>query len=408
MAGQANVACTILGVSRATSHPSHATRRAHAGAGVPSWNPRSLRFPDGSTPNAGRGPLRTSTRVQLSQGAVIFGSYVDELLAILPATGLVGDRKFVHSNHLYSVAALTDNSGAVIERYRYDAYGQRTVLAADGVTTRSGSSYGNQYGFTGRYLDKETGLWYFRARYYSGSLGGFVSRDDWHYIRSNILASGYSSGLGLYASYFVPNRLDPTGNRIPTPPVAAPPRPLPPTPFPGPGPGNNPPFNPGNPMVPRSIRHWPDAVSDWLLGPSDDASDSEPGDSSDPQPEPPGGGGGGSGDGNNDGKKKCCKKDYADVILCQDLDYPFGSKAEAVAEIEGQAAILRRRAMSTGNGGGATGGPCAGALGSWHETFGFAPHPRFPGNRIGSIVACRCCVDTPAGPVIRRKWDVVW
>jgi RHS repeat-associated protein len=131
----------------------------------------------------------------------VYGSYVDELLAILPASGVVGDRKFVHANHLFSVAALTDNSGAVVERYRYSAYGERTVLAADGVTTRTASLYGNQVGFTGRYLDKETGLWYFRARYYSGSLGRFVGRDP----------LGYVDGNSLYRAYFSPNALDPAG-----------------------------------------------------------------------------------------------------------------------------------------------------------------------------------------------------
>jgi hypothetical protein len=43
---------------------------------------------------------------------------VDELLATLPAIGVVAERKFLHSNHLYSVAALTENRGNVVERYR--------------------------------------------------------------------------------------------------------------------------------------------------------------------------------------------------------------------------------------------------------------------------------------------------
>ena len=77
------------------------------------------------------------------------------------------------------------------------------MLAADGVTTRAASSYGQQVGFTGRYEDKETKLLYFRARYYSGSLGRFIGRDP----------LGYVEGLSFYQSYFVPNRLDPRGTK---------------------------------------------------------------------------------------------------------------------------------------------------------------------------------------------------
>jgi RHS repeat-associated protein len=150
---------------------------------------------------ASSAPVVVSTTAPVFARAYVHGDYLDEVLAIIPSTGQVSGRKFAHGNHLYSLAALTDNAGAVVERYRYDGNGQRTVLAADGVTIRAASAHGNQRGFTGRYLDKETGLWCFRARQYSGSLGRFISRDPTEYV----------DGMSLYAAYFIPNALDPTG-----------------------------------------------------------------------------------------------------------------------------------------------------------------------------------------------------
>jgi len=103
--------------------------------------------------------------------------------------------------HLYSVAALTNQAGAVVERYRYDAYGQRIVLAADGITTRTASNYDQQVAFTGRYLDSESGLYYYRARMYSASLGRFIGRDPLEYV----------DAYCLYSSTFIPNSVDPSG-----------------------------------------------------------------------------------------------------------------------------------------------------------------------------------------------------
>ena len=90
-----------------------------------------------------------------------------------------GVKYYYHQNHLYSVMAMTDASGAVVERYRYDAYGKQTVFSPDGTTVRATSSVGNSVGFTGRTVDSETGLMYFRARYMSTSLGRFIGRDPW-------------------------------------------------------------------------------------------------------------------------------------------------------------------------------------------------------------------------------------
>jgi len=99
----------------------------------------------------------------------------------LNADGDFGDTNevvYYHSNTLFSVYALSDTSGSVIERYKYDAYGGCTVLDADGSVDSDGlSDVGNPYLFTGRRLDPETGLMQYRHRYLAPSLGRFVSQD---------------------------------------------------------------------------------------------------------------------------------------------------------------------------------------------------------------------------------------
>ncbi|MEW6360280.1 MAG: RHS repeat-associated core domain-containing protein, partial [Planctomycetota bacterium] len=57
------------------------------------------------------------------------------------------------------------------------------------------------YTFTARALDTETGLMYYRARYYSTAQGRFVGRDPERYV----------DGMNLYAAYFAPNKVDPLG-----------------------------------------------------------------------------------------------------------------------------------------------------------------------------------------------------
>ena len=68
------------------------------------------------------------------------------------------------------------------------------------VLTSSG--YDNNYGFTGRYKDIETDLWYFRARYFDNEMGKFISRDPLEYV----------DGMSLYKGYFAMGfELDPEG-----------------------------------------------------------------------------------------------------------------------------------------------------------------------------------------------------
>jgi len=101
---------------------------------------------------------------------------------------------YYHYDGLGSVIALTDSSGSLVEAYRYDVYGR-----ADGV-----SSVGNPYFFTGRQYDAETGLYYYRARYYSPVLGRFLQTDPVGYIDS--------MGLYMYCGNNPVNCSDPLGN----------------------------------------------------------------------------------------------------------------------------------------------------------------------------------------------------
>lgn len=81
------------------------------------------------------------------------------------------------TDHLGSTRALTDASGAVVERLDYDSFGD----GAGSAVTR--------YGYAGRELDADTGLLYYRARWYDPQTGRFISEDP----------SEFDGGVNWYA-----------------------------------------------------------------------------------------------------------------------------------------------------------------------------------------------------------------
>ena len=95
---------------------------------------------------------------------------------------------YYHFDGLGSVVALSDNAGAIVERYEYSAYGKTQILSPN-YEPRTTSSYENPYMFTGRRFDDETGLYYYRARMYHPDLGRFMQTDP----------IGYFGGINLYA-----------------------------------------------------------------------------------------------------------------------------------------------------------------------------------------------------------------
>jgi RHS repeat-associated protein len=83
---------------------------------------------------------------------------------------------FYIRNHNNSVVALVDEAGNVAESYEYDAYGAVTVFDGNGNELDE-SALGNRYTFQGREIDWSTGLYNFRARWYSSETGRWLSKD---------------------------------------------------------------------------------------------------------------------------------------------------------------------------------------------------------------------------------------
>jgi RHS repeat-associated protein len=116
--------------------------------------------------------------------------YVDELVCRDDATP---QRLYAMQDANFNLTAVCGNtSSGVLERYRFDPYGSRTIMNSSwGVI--SASAYSWSIGHQGLMHDQESGLVYNRIRYLSSNLGRFLQRDLlyvgglslYQYIRSN-------------------------------------------------------------------------------------------------------------------------------------------------------------------------------------------------------------------------------
>lgn len=110
-------------------------------------------------------------------------------MLIVPNVGVY----YYHFDGLGSVIALSDTNAVIQERYSYDVFGEPNRT----------SDVNNPYLFTGRRYDGETGLYYYRARYYAPDIGRFLQVDP----------VGYVDGLNLYTyvGNNPVNQIDPKG-----------------------------------------------------------------------------------------------------------------------------------------------------------------------------------------------------
>jgi RHS repeat-associated protein len=109
----------------------------------------------------------------------IFGPGIDEPVSMIDVEDS-NATYYYHFDALGSVIALTNSSGSTVELYEYSVFGQ--VAASD-------ANIPNRFMFTGREFDADTGLYYYRARYYNPEIGRFLQTDP----------VGYGDGMNWYA-----------------------------------------------------------------------------------------------------------------------------------------------------------------------------------------------------------------
>jgi RHS repeat-associated protein len=124
----------------------------------------------------------------------LFGDEVDQLAARISAGGTAA---WYLTDWLGSVKNLTNGSGTLIGTLVYDGYGN--------VTTDTSGANGDQYQWTGRERDAETGLQYNRARYYDPITGRWLNEDPWRFRAGN--------NLYRYVTNDPSNHSDPSGLR---------------------------------------------------------------------------------------------------------------------------------------------------------------------------------------------------
>jgi uncharacterized delta-60 repeat protein/RHS repeat-associated protein len=138
-------------------------------------------------------------------GKIVAAGYSDgyAALARYEVTGEMEERLYVLNDANYNVTALASANGAVVERYLYDPYGARTILTPT-WGSRSSSSFAWVYGHQGGRLDGFSGLYHFRNRDLSPTLGRWMQKDplgyvdgmnSYQYVHSNPAAHLDPSGL---------------------------------------------------------------------------------------------------------------------------------------------------------------------------------------------------------------------
>jgi len=128
----------------------------------------------------------------------IHGPGADEPIVWMEGAGhsLYGtpDRRYLTADERGSIVAVTGSTGTVLAINMYDEYGAPSTTS---------TTYAGRFRYTGQAWLAEAGLYYYKARIYSPTLGRFLQADP----------IGYGDGLNMYAyvGNDPVNGIDPTG-----------------------------------------------------------------------------------------------------------------------------------------------------------------------------------------------------
>jgi RHS repeat-associated protein len=122
----------------------------------------------------------------------LYGPAVDQILADENSTSV----NWALVDNLGSLRDIVDRDGVLLNHVTYDSFGQ--------VTSELNLDVDFRFGYTGRKRDEETGLYYYRARYYDAAVGEFVSEDPIGFNAGDYNLTRYVAGNPV-------NGIDPYG-----------------------------------------------------------------------------------------------------------------------------------------------------------------------------------------------------
>lgn len=128
--------------------------------------------------------------------------------AVVPAV-TTNETRYFHKDHLGSIAVITNETGGVVERLSYSAFGERRPVGGLFSTTQLFSAV-SHHGFTSHEHLDDVGLIHMNGRVYDPSLGRFISADPtvqfpestqgynrYAYVYNNPLTHTDPSGYGI-------------------------------------------------------------------------------------------------------------------------------------------------------------------------------------------------------------------